>query len=118
MNTFIDWNYLHQVAQGDEAFALELLALFVEDNQPYVDRAKQAVNEQDFARVAQTAHKIKGSSANIGAATIQSLAEDLEQQALNEQSEEIMSLLSQLEDFMRSIQSFLGVEGIPVSSSD
>lgn len=116
INALINWKQLRYMAQEDDEFALELLQLFVEDNQPFVEAAKQALVSQDAAIVAQTAHKIKGSSANIGAPMIQTVAEQLERAAKTNQLESMTVRLRELENLIKCIQGFLDSGAVHLAS--
>jgi len=59
----------------------ELLVIFIESSESDLVKLKQALIENDAKQVADAAHSIKGSSANLGFMDIFSVAKNLEQKA-------------------------------------
>lgn len=59
----------------------ELLVIFIESSESDLVKLKQALIEGDAKQVADAAHSIKGSSANLGFMDIFSVAKNLEQKA-------------------------------------
>ncbi len=80
-NQLIDWNYLHNLSNGNEAFELELLKTLSETLPNHLKALELAICEHDCRTVELEAHYIKGSSANMGAIAIQAPAAQLESKA-------------------------------------
>jgi two-component system sensor histidine kinase/response regulator len=68
---------------GDEALQQELIDLFLEESRPLVDGLRPAVDRDEDEMVRRLAHALKGISAHIGARSLQSLCDDLEQLGSN-----------------------------------
>jgi PAS domain S-box-containing protein len=103
----IDWEYLHQISDNNTEFELELLELFVEDGLFHVEIVKVAALSNDFEQIDRESHHLKGSSANIGATTVQIAAEKIEQLSHNKESSGIAELIAEIEDFIQQIKAFL-----------
>lgn len=103
----LNWEHLHEISGNDSEFELELLQMFVEDAQIHVEATKEAIANKDFRKLEQETHHLKGASANVGAAPMQLAAQKLEQQFHQQKIEGASDLISQLEEFIDRIQSFL-----------
>lgn len=66
---------------------------FLEDTPDYLDQLEAAVKEGDASKARASAHAIKGSSGNLGAANLAQIAKQAEELALDQQVAEIASLL-------------------------
>ncbi|AKG23698.1 response regulator [Calothrix sp. 336/3] len=106
-NLDIDWEHLHQLSENNPEFEIELLEMFVEDALSHLELMKDAIANQDFQSFAKEAHHLKGSSANIGAKSMQTAADQLELMALQKERRGTAHLLTHLEEFISRIQAFL-----------
>jgi PAS domain S-box-containing protein len=77
----IDWNYLDRVSSGSREFQQQLLQVFVESIPHHLEALKTAIAANDYTKIEQEAHLIKGSSANLGITSIEVSAESIERQA-------------------------------------
>ena len=100
----IDWHHLDQVSEGDRDFALELVQLFLQGNQPNLPLAKNAVATEDCKQLKHIAHQIKGSAINIGSLKIHAIAETIEQKAKARQLEGVNPLLDELIVLFQQVQ--------------
>ena len=105
----IDWEHLHHLSDHNIEFELELLKMFAETSQSHLEALKNAIAANNYQKIAWEAHSIKGSSANVGATTMQRAAEKLEQlsREQNCQSQDASDLLTELAEFITQIQEFL-----------
>ncbi|MEG3857619.1 response regulator [Microcoleus sp. herbarium12] len=102
-----DKNRLEQLGRVNVKLPERLLQAFVGNAQADVDAAKIAAEARDWQAVEYQAHRLKGTSANVGVAEMSQLAAQLEHQARGFQSKTSASGLSTIE----------GVENILVSLS-
>jgi HPt (histidine-containing phosphotransfer) domain-containing protein len=65
----------------DDAFLREIRDIFFEDTPIRLGELDQTLVSGDVTKFARTAHTIKGSSGNLGAAKLRDLAHELEQRA-------------------------------------
>ncbi|MBW4457339.1 MAG: response regulator [Nostoc indistinguendum CM1-VF10] len=103
----IEWERLHQLSENNPEFELELLQIFIEDIQPRIELIKIAITTNDFGKLAQEVHQIKGASANVGATKMHLAVEKLEELARNQEHRGTTNLISDLEEFVKHIQEFL-----------
>ena len=108
-----DWQQLRQLAGGDTHFERELIAIFLEDTEATLKQLGQAIADQNIPVIAELAHTLRGSSANVGACALAQTARQLEQLVPNSQRanslanpfSEASRLLSQMHYHYQSIQS-------------
>jgi HPt (histidine-containing phosphotransfer) domain-containing protein len=85
----------------------ELLVIFIESSESDLVKLKQALIEGDAKQVADAAHSIKGSSANLGFMDIFSVAKNLEQKArensLEGLADEVLIIKERLSVIAKSI---------------
>ncbi|MCY7391857.1 MAG: Hpt domain-containing protein [Leptolyngbyaceae cyanobacterium CAN_BIN12] len=108
----IDWNHLHQIADHNPEFELELLQMFAEDTEHHLCQLEAAIAAQDFSALEQHAHHIKGSSANVGLRPMQTAASNLEIQARSHQLDHSAQEIFILQQTLKSLQTFLAVEQV------
>jgi HPt (histidine-containing phosphotransfer) domain-containing protein len=82
---------------GGRAFVLKMIDLFNSYAGDKVAAARQAQAAGDLAGVQKAVHPIKSSAGNVGASSVQALAEQLEQSARQGQTAVVAELLAQLE---------------------
>ncbi len=71
----VDWNAFLKSMDGDETLARELVDLFIESGDETLAAILNALGSNDYARVGEQAHSLKGASANLRAtATAQAAA--------------------------------------------
>ncbi len=74
MSAAVDRGRIEAVCGGDEALAVELIGMLVEDAAPIVDDLGACVQANDAARIYELAHSLKGIAANVGAAELRDAA--------------------------------------------
>lgn len=107
LESHLDLRYLHQLSDGCPEFELELLHLFLKDSHQHLGTLRQAIAQQDYRLAEQAAHHLRGSSANIGAKSIQFAAVELEKQAHQRQFQSIEFLLDNIDSSLRQIQAYV-----------
>ena len=65
----------------DDEFLREIAAIFLEDTPLRIAELSQSLHAGDVPKFTRAAHSIKGSSANLGAMALRSVAEKLEHQS-------------------------------------
>ncbi|NUN69800.1 MAG: response regulator [Bacteroidetes bacterium] len=73
MQPLIDPKRLDQIREiGDPGLIKELLQLYLQDLEQYTEEVREALAAGNFARIYESSHKLKGSSANLGVETLRS----------------------------------------------
>ena len=102
-----DWEHLHQLSDNNEEFELELLHVFVENTGQHLKALETAIAERQFRHLEYAAHHIKGASANVGLTAMSAIADQLEQQARQQQLSNATEQLTQLQHLLDEVQLFL-----------
>ncbi|HEU4530794.1 MAG TPA: response regulator, partial [Steroidobacteraceae bacterium] len=92
----LDWNALMKTADGDEEFARELVALFIESGDQTLAAIQAALDAGDCATLGAKAHSLKGASANLHAQAAATAAARLEAAARAGRSDEVAQLAQTL----------------------
>ncbi|MGA3006922.1 MAG: Hpt domain-containing protein [Opitutaceae bacterium] len=81
---------------GGDTFLREIVGIFVEDAPKRIAEIDQSLAAGDTATFVRAAHTIKGASANVGAAALRSVAEQLEHRAKKDGLADVTSLIAEL----------------------
>jgi HPt (histidine-containing phosphotransfer) domain-containing protein len=74
----LNLEHLQQISEGCAEFERELLEIFIEDSRHHLQVLQQAIESLNSLQIYRTAHHLKGSSANVGASRMQTIAATLE----------------------------------------
>lgn len=102
-----DWQQLRQLAGDDRAFEYELLEIFVQDAQQSLAKLENAIATRSIQAVQDTAHSLKGASANVGASALSLAARQLEQITRSEELAKAPMLLQQIRTHCSRIQRYI-----------
>jgi signal transduction histidine kinase/CheY-like chemotaxis protein/PAS domain-containing protein len=111
LDSWINWNYLHQICDGNAEFELELLELFVSNTRSHLQALATAIAQGDTHQIEQEAHHIKGASANLGLILMQTTAAELEMAATQGRLAPAPRLLQQLQQSLASVQIYVEQQG-------
>ena len=91
----------------NDAFVREIVGIYLEDTPLRIAELEASLAAGDGPRFSRTAHSIKGSSANLGAAALRSLAEQLEQRSHRDGLGNVAGLLADLkQEYVRTQAEF------------
>lgn len=82
---------------GDDTFLNEIIGIYLEDTPLRIADIRAAARTGDTTLYTRAAHTIKGSSSNVGAVAVRSLAEQLEHRSKIEPHSALESVLTELE---------------------
>lgn len=82
---------------GDDTFLKEIIGIYLQDTPLRLADLRNAAAKGDAALYTRSAHTIKGSSSNVGALCVRSLAERLEHRSKTEAHAALDPLLAELE---------------------
>ncbi|PSB27222.1 PAS domain S-box protein [Stenomitos frigidus] len=105
--SFIDWDHLHQLSDGNAAFELELLHVFVADADDHLTALESAIARRHFCDLEHAAHHIKGASANVGLTAMSAIADYVERQARQHELQGAAEKLTQLQQILNEVRLFL-----------
>lgn len=86
---------LGELPSGGEVIR-EVATLYLDDSPLRIEAIRQAAERHDAAAVANAAHGLKGSSANVGAARVQALAAKLEEMGRSGKLDGVKAVVEQL----------------------
>ncbi len=78
MSVAVDRARIQAVCGGDDALAVELIGMLLEDAVPIVDALGDCLQSNDIAQVNELAHALKGIAGNVGAANLRDAAARLQ----------------------------------------
>ncbi len=81
----------------DIELARELISIFLEETQDYLNQLRMYVEERDYTNLSSHAHKIKGASSNIGGMVLSSLASNMEEAATRSEHDKIIAIITEME---------------------
>ena len=120
----LDLNHLHLLSDNSLDFELELLQLFTEDSWMHLALLQQAIDTQNLLQLERITHHLKGSSANVGARSMQVAADRLEAQVHQCQAQaqgrgqgrlqHTEALMMQLQSSLQQIQHYLEQNRLPL----
>ena len=103
----VDWPALLISVDGDEEFAQELGVLFVENGRHSMEGIASAIQLQDYARLGELAHGIKGAGASMQASAASATAGRLEHAAKQLHISQIPQLEAELRAEMARATNYL-----------
>jgi CheY-like chemotaxis protein len=106
-----DLMQLHQLSDHNLEFEHELLQLYLTDTKDQLQQLQQAIGKQNLQHIERIAHHIKGASASVGAKQLKQIAEQLEQQARQQQADMIALSMLQLKQAFKQIQTLFDSSG-------
>ena len=83
--------------EGEPGFVAELAEMFLRDAETRIGTLREDANTSEFGSIERTAHSLKGSCSNMGAANIAAICADLEQGAAARDLGRTCQLLEHLE---------------------
>jgi len=106
-HTLFDPERLQEISRGQIALQKQLVQAFVKHAQPGLEQMYHALEMEDFEMLEQQAHRLKGTSANIGVRLIPKIAAQLEQQARKKTLIRAKERLDSLKQQFEKVQAFL-----------
>lgn len=103
----IDLGRLEEIAGDDPEFIDEILVTFVESTNELMEPLREGVRAGDAAAILRESHRLKGSSANIGAVVLQAHSFELEKLGRAGATEGAAELLARIESEFDRLCRFL-----------
>lgn len=103
----IDMEQLNQISEGDIEFEVEVLQVYTEDVTQRIEIIREALAVSNSSQIMKESHHIKGSSSNVGALQMRSLAIQLESLNLQQEQEKALEILEAMIAAMQLIELFI-----------
>lgn len=91
----------------NDEFVREIIAIYLEDTPARIAEMEQSLAANDTPKFTRAAHSVKGSSSNLGAMSVRSLAEKLEHQSAKEGLGNVTDLIATLKNEFAKTQAEL-----------
>lgn len=96
----LDLSYLKDVSSGSNEFMIEMIDLFLDQTPEHFENLAQFIQEENWAKVGELAHKIKPTLAFVGADSAKETMAEIEKKARNLiNTESISASFKELHDF-------------------
>lgn len=105
--TPVNLRRLNEVMRGNQARQRQLLEIFIQNAKTELEDIKNAIAVNDCLTLAQKAHRLKGSSANVGISYIATIAAELELSAQQQNLSLAISLPSAIEIHLNKVITFV-----------
>jgi HPt (histidine-containing phosphotransfer) domain-containing protein len=102
----IDVERLRRTFEDDDVVA-ELYAMYVQDTSQRISELRAALEAGEAAKINRTGHTLKGSSANIGANGMRTVAAALEAADVEKENERVSTLVDDLEHEFARVERFI-----------
>lgn len=102
--SLIDWNYLHQISRHNLEFERDLLRTLLELLLERVNILSEQVSAKDYSGIQKTAHFIRGSSGSAGVTGIQAVASEIEEAAVQQQSDLLPELTKKITEVIQQVK--------------
>jgi len=102
-----DLKRLQTISRGKLEFQQKLLQLFIDNAQIDLRMIQEAIHQEDYETLVTCAHRLKGSSGNVGMQHFPSLASDLEQKARQKTLEGCEELVNKMEEKLSQAIAFI-----------
>ena len=107
LETPVNLRRLNEVMRGNQARQRRLLEIFIQNAKTELEDIKNAIAVNDCLTLAQKAHRLKGSSANVGVSYIATIAAELELSAQQQNLSLAISLPSAIEIHLNKVITFV-----------
>lgn len=94
----IDYSMILRQCGGDKRLVKEVIAILVKETPGYLEGIDRALEQNDFAAIAEIAHTLKGSLANFGAVEVSETTIALETAAKSANKKKVISETKLLRD--------------------
>lgn len=100
-----------EIVDQDKEFLKELMDIFKSDYPQKLAAIYQAIKEQDFKTMNETAHGLKGSAGNLFLSKVYELALQLEKKGKEKNIEGTKEIYQELEEEMEKFREFISQPG-------
>ena len=98
---------IREATMGDEEFMAELIDIFLDDSPTQIRALRDAIESREGEAAASTAHRLKGSSGNLGADYLAALCRRVEESGRENRVEEMPGLLRDIEREFSRVKEYL-----------
>ncbi len=96
-NQPVNLQRIREATMGDEEFMVELIDIYLDDSPAQIRALRDAIESREGEVAASAAHRLKGSSGNLGADSLAALCRRVEESGRENRVEEMPGLLKDIE---------------------
>jgi HPt (histidine-containing phosphotransfer) domain-containing protein len=104
----VNLEHIKETTLGDDEFMAELIDIYLGDAAPQIELLRAAVAQADIATASSVAHRLKGSSGNVGAESLSALCGQIERASRQSRVHEVSLMLPRVEEEFSRVQACLG----------
>jgi histidine phosphotransfer protein HptB len=112
----VNLEQLNQISEGDVEFEIEVLQVYVEDVSQRLIKIRAEIVGNRWAQIMGEAHHLKGSSSNVGAFQVQTLALQLEELNHSQDSQKALELIDEMFLKLKEVELFIVEKSATLSS--
>jgi HPt (histidine-containing phosphotransfer) domain-containing protein len=112
----VNLEQLNQISEGDIEFEIEVLQVYVEDVSQRLGKIQDEIARNDWSQILGEAHHLKGSSGNVGAFQVQTLALQLEELNQSQDSGKALELIDKMFLKLKAVELFIDEKSATLSS--
>jgi HPt (histidine-containing phosphotransfer) domain-containing protein len=90
--------HIKETTLGDDEFLAELIDIYLDDVPPQLELLRAAVARADAAAASSVAHRLKGSSGNVGAESLSALCNQIERAGRQSRVDKVSRMMPQIEE--------------------
>lgn len=110
-NQLFDLTYLNEHAAGDNNFLVEMISIFLSDTPEFLKELKEDIDHQDFEKIKETSHSMKGLFLTLGMNDAARLLKEIETMASSDEDlPRISNNFQLIESMFAQSQELLKVE--------
>lgn len=104
----IDPERIQQIQEiGDDSLLKELLSLYLQDLDQFASIITAAIQAENFQQIYESAHKLKGSSANLGISSIREACISMESLAQQSNGTGVAGQFTAMQESMNGVRSYI-----------
>ena len=106
-NQPVNLQRIREATMGDEEFMVELIDIYLDDSPAQIRALRDAIDSRQGEVAASAAHRLKGSSGNLGADSLAALCRRVEESGRENRVEEMPGLLKDIEQEFSRVKEYL-----------
>ena len=106
-NQPVNLQRIREATMGDEEFMAELIDIYLDDSPAQIRGLRDAIESREGEVAASAAHRLKGSSGNLGADSLAALCRRVEESGRENRVEEMPGLLKDIEREFSRVKEYL-----------
>ncbi len=103
----VNMERIREATMDDEEFMVELIDIYLDDSPTQISALRNAIEGRQGQAAASTAHRLKGSSGNLGADSLAAICRQVEEAGREDRAAEMPGLLKDIEQEFSRVKEHL-----------